>query len=54
MRSQVIILLLALKVCYPERVWLTRGNHEVRATNVSTPIVVVVTVVVVSSPFTVD
>ncbi len=54
----MIILLLALKVCYPERVWLTRGNHEVRATNVSTPIVVVVvvvvTVVVVSSPFTVD
>ena len=43
----MIILLLALKVCYPERVWLTRGNHEVRATKVFTPIVIVILIVIV-------
>ena len=27
------MLLLALKISYPERVWLVRGNHEVRNMN---------------------
>jgi serine/threonine-protein phosphatase 2B catalytic subunit len=29
---EVMLYLLALKVCYPERVFLIRGNHESRGT----------------------
>ena len=30
---ECVVLLLALKISYPERVWLVRGNHEVRTMN---------------------
>lgn len=30
---QVVVLLMALKVCYPSRVFLVRGNHEFREIN---------------------